>query len=457
MVKRLMTVVALALVILFPLAAQAAPQAANDEMKMLRERIEKLEKRTQELEKEVKEEQKPLLQEISDHITTLEKDLDMVDYRTARIKGLQEKVEAFSIGGDLSFFLQGVGKNSQGLREKADASYSGDLFLLVPAGPYGNVYFRGDIGQGEGIAPFLPPTFSGPNADLEFNEPKFTLAEAWYWTSFPYPDVKDQRLELTMGKMDPTALFDANAVANSETSQFVADIFVNNLALEFGGDNNGYGPGLSLGYRFTSIYDKGKRVVGRVGLFEGDGDFKDVMDRPFLIAELDAWVPFYGLNGNYRIYAWTNKTKHTDLLNPADDDNDNKGFGLSIDQQVSNDVTLFARYGMQDEDVSRFDQVFTIGGQVVGNAWRRSNDVVGLAYGASHVSDKFKDATAQGILADVDYVANASYEHYVEAYYRYWANKNLSISPHLQYIVNPGGDEDKDNVLIYGVRMQLTF
>lgn len=458
MLKRLMPLVAAAILALPPTAAQAGQiQIDADELKMLRERIEKLEKRQQEMEKEVKEEHKPLLAEIADHITTLEKDLDMVDYRTARIKALGERVESFSIGGDLTFFLQGVGKNSQGLREKADASYSGDLFLLVPAGPNGNIYFRGDIGQGEGIAPFMPNTFSGPNADLEFNEPQFTLAEAWYSTSFPLPDVKDQRLELTIGKMDPTALFDANAAANSETSQFVADIFVNNLAIEFGGDDNGYGPGVSLGYRFTSIYDKGNKITGRIGLFEGDGDFKDVMDRPFMIAELDAEVPFYGLKGNYRAYAWTNKTKHADLLDPADDDNDNKGFGLSIDQQVSNDVTLFARYGMQDEKVSQFDQVFTVGGQMVGNAWKRNNDVIGVAYGASHVSDDFKDATAQGLVSGVNYVADASFEHYVEAYYRYWANKNLSLSPHVQYIINPGGDEDKDDVLIYGMRMQLTF
>lgn len=96
---------------------------------------------------------------------------------------------------------EGIGNNSQGYRDKTEASYSGDLFLIVPAGPYGNVYFRGDVG----------------------------------WTEFPIPDIRDKRLELTIGKMNPTALFDGNTVANSETNQFLADIFVNDLALEFGG------------------------------------------------------------------------------------------------------------------------------------------------------------------------------------------------------------------------------
>lgn len=424
--------------------------AAEDEM---RKRIETLEKRTEELEKTMKEEHGPLLKEISEHINTIDRELDMVDYRTARIKALKEKAAAFSIGGDLSLFIQGILKNSQGYMKKADASYSGDLFLIAPAGPYGNVYFRGDIGQGKGIAPYLPPTFSGPNADLEFNEAKFELVEAWYWTEFPIPDIRDKRLELTLGKMDPTALFDTNKAANSETNQFLANIFVNNLALEFGGDANGYGAGLSMAYRFTSIYNKGLKVVGRIGMFEGDGNFKDVLDNPFLIAELDIWRPYYGLNGNYRIYGWGNEKKHTDLLDSSKDNLSNKGIGMSIDQQISDDITLFARYGMQDEDVSKFGRVFTAGGQIIGNSWRRANDVIGIAYGASHVTDKYKKAS----LRLDGYAANADFEHYIEAYYKYWANKNLSISPDIQCIVNPGGDNSKDNIFIYGARMQVTF
>lgn len=427
--------------------------AAEDQLKKLEQKMEAIEKKTEDLEKEIRQEHKPLLKEISEHITLIERELDMVDYRTARIKALQEKVETFSIGGDLSLFIQGILQNSQDRAEKADVSYSGDLFLIAPAGPYGNVYFRGDIGQGEGIVPFLPPTFSGPNADLEFNEAKFELVEAWYWTEFPVPDIRDKRLEFTIGKMDPTALFDANTVANSETNQFLANIFVNNLALEFGGDANGYGAGMALGYRFTSIYNKGLNVMGRIGMFEGDGNFRDVLDLPFLIAELDIWRPYYGLNGNYRIYGWVNKRKHTDLLDSSKDNLSNQGIGISIDQQVSNDITLFARYGVQDEDVSKFDQVFSIGGQLIGNSWRRANDVIGIAYGASQVGGKYKDAS----LGLDGYVANASYEHYIEAYYKYWANKNLAISPDLQYVINPGGDKEKDSVFIYGIRMQVTF
>lgn len=421
----------------------------EDELRELKERLLALEKKQMEMEKTHKEMETGL----KDELAELRVDVDRVDYRSARIKALDQKVGAFTIGGDLTFFMQGFTSNRD---SKTDGSFSGDLFLTIPAGPYGNVFLRGDVGEGKGIAGSLPPTYSGPNADLEFNEPKFTLAEAWYRTSFPIPDVKDQRIELTLGKLDPTAIFDANAVANSETSQFVADLFVNNLALEFAGDDNGYGPGAALGYRFTSPYQKGLEVWGRVGLFEGDrsgeGTFSRVFDNPFVIAELDIATSYYGLGGNYRIYGWKNQNKHTAWDDPADNDKSNQGFGLSVDQKVSDDVTLFARYGMQDEEVSKFDHVFTVGGQIVGNAWKRANDVVGVAYGLSRTSGKYKDNS----LAVDGYNARGD-EHYLEAYYKYWANKNLSISPDIQYIMNPGGNKDEDDIFLFGVRMQLVF
>lgn len=413
----------------------------EEEINALKERVDTMESQHSDFQKG-----------ITEKLEFLSRDMDMVDYRTARIRALEEKAGAFTLGGDLSFFLQGFSIDGYG---RVDGSYSGDLFLTIPVGRYGNVYLRGDIGEGEGIVGDLPPTFSGPNADLEFNEPKFTLAEAWYWTSVPIPDLKDQRLELTIGKVDPTGIFDANAVANSETDQFIADIFVNNLAIEFAGDENGYGPGVAIGYRFTSIYSTGSEVVGRIGLFEGDiegeGTHKRVFDRPFVIGELDIKRSYYGLDGNYRIYGWANQNSHT-TWDGTDDDETNQGLGVSIDQRVSNDVTLFARYGIQDEDVSNFDQVITIGGRIIGNPWRRGNDAIGIAYGLSKTSDEYKDVS----LATDGYEANGD-EHYIEAYYKYWANANLTISPDLQYVINPGGDEEKDAVLIYGARMQLTF
>ena len=205
-----------------------------------------------------------------------------------------------------------------------------------------------------------------------------------------------------------------------------------------------------LSYRTTSQYEKGLEIVGKIGLFEGDisgeGTFNRVFDSPFIIGEVDIATSSYGLNSNYRIYAWMNQTDHVDLSDSTKDNLDNSGFGFSLDQQVSNDSTIFARYGYQDGDVSEFDHNVTFGGQMIGNAWRRGNDVLGFAYGLSKTSSKFRDAS--GV---------SSNEHYIETYYKYWTNGNLSISPDIQYVINPSGDDRKDDILIYSMRMQLDF
>ena len=96
-------------------------------------------------------------------------------------------------------------------------------------------------GQGNG-APIVPVTFSGPNADLEFDDNTFQDSRGVVLDRVRRARYSGQKLELTVGKMTPAAIFDTNAVANNELAQFMADIFVNNLAVETGGDENGYGP-----------------------------------------------------------------------------------------------------------------------------------------------------------------------------------------------------------------------
>ncbi len=434
------------------LSLAASPE--EQEIGALKDKVEALEKKTEDLQRQVREEHTPLLKDIGERLSTMEVGLDMVDYRTARIKALAEKVEALRLGGDLSLFLQGIGRNSQGLKKAVEVSYSGDIFITAPVGAYGkSVFFRGDIGQGRGIVPSLPKAFSGPNADLEFDEARIDLVEAWYTTSIPYPDVRDPRIDVTVGKMDPTVMFDNNAVANSETTQFFSNAFVNNLALEFGGDDNGYGAGGAVQYRFTSIYDKSLKVVGKAGVFEGNGNFRNALDNPFVIGEIDVWRPYYGLNGNYRTYLWLNETRHTELRHPNRDSRPNWGLGMSLDQQVTSDVTVFGRYGFQDGDVSEFDHVITAGAQILGNRWKRASDVIGLAYGVSHVSNAFAETS----LSLEGYKVGSPFEHYAEAYYRYWIARQLSVSPDAQYVADPGGDGKKRGIFIYGARLQAQF
>ena len=128
---------------------------------------------------------------------------------------------------------------------------------------------------------------SGPNADIEsFNN------DAIHMTQFYYEHNIAGTLVLSVGKLDPTAYFDANDFANNERSQFLANIFVNNPALEFGGSPDFYSPGARATYSPTD-------AIGlTVAAFEGDGDFSSSFDRPFLFAEADFKAEPLGRPGN---------------------------------------------------------------------------------------------------------------------------------------------------------------
>ena len=193
MAKRLILVFAFLILPRFVFAAEPAS-------KEVEKRIGELEKRVEEIERgEAKHD--TLVEQLKGHVEAISRELEMVDYRTSRIKAMQERVDALTIGGGLSLFFAGVTDN-EGNGDSADGSYSADLFFQAPIGRYGNVFIRGMVGQGNG-APIVPATFSGPNADLEFDDNTFKIVEAWYWTEFDVPDILDRRFELTVGKMTP--------------------------------------------------------------------------------------------------------------------------------------------------------------------------------------------------------------------------------------------------------------
>ena len=419
-------------------------QTMEEEIKILKDRIELLEKKMAEKELEQPLPMEPALEE---RIFSLEREVDRLGYSAE----LLETLSSIEAGGDLTLIMQQAERNKRG-KDKGDLSTSADLELRLPVGPFGILFTRANVGQGEGVAKWLPNNFSGPNADLEFDDSRFQWVEAWFGTTFPWPSIKDQRFSTNVGKMDPTAFFDTNRLANAETDQFIADLFVNNLGIDWGGDDNGYGFGSRLAHRFTSINQKGLTVEGSLGYFDGDGDFSDTFRDPFLIAELSVNRSYNGLEGNYHFYAWQNDQNHTEWKNYNGNGKRNRGFGFSIDQDISSNLAFFTRYGYQDPDVSKFDQVITMGGRIVGNHWRRARDHLGVAYGMSHISKDYKKHSLEidGYKADEN-------EHYFEFYYRYNIWGDVAVTPDIQYVINPGGGEDGDGPWIFGLRLQVNF
>lgn len=316
--------------------------------------------------------------------------------------------------------------------DKADASASIDIELTAHATENGAFYIHLESGSGDGLDGDIA-TLSGLNDDAD-DDSNLRLTEVWYEQTLS--DI----VRLRVGKVDLTTDFDTNAVANSETDQFLSSGFVNGLATEFP-DDNGFGGMIWVSP--SSLFEIG------VGMADADADWDNAFEDPFAIAEVDFKPTIGGLQGNYRMFGWYNGKDHESLTDGSTDEH-NYGFGLSFDQQVSDLVTLFARYGWQRGEVAELEHAWSAGFAIAGSAFGRDDDNIGFAYGMAMIGDDWKEFdSASGI----DYTD----EGHFEVFYNYAINEHLNISPDVQWVMNANGDKDSDDLFAFGIRAQVSF
>jgi carbohydrate-selective porin OprB len=336
-------------------------------------------------------------------------------------------------------------------------SLSADITLESNVGRDGSVAAVLDFQRGEGLAG-LPALFTGPNnsatgpnADVEsFDSAVVNVAQFYYEHRF------GEALFVSVGQLDPASYLDANEYANNERTQFLANVFVNNPTVEFGGSEDFYGPGARLTYRPAEV------VELTLGAFEGDGDYAEVFDGPFLMAEANLKLRPGSRAGNLRVYGWERQGRGA-IDNTADPTDAslygeaNRGAGISLDQEIRDSVGVWLRAGAERETVAQFDRFVGLGMCVNGAGYGRPLDTLGLGYAMTFMGERY-----MGFKKGVDPAFEEGVEHYIEVYYGVAAtgaseHAGLYISPDVQYVMNPGGDVNAGDSFIYGVRAQAFF
>jgi len=343
---------------------------------------------------------------------------------------------------DVTFGASGIIQGTEGVPKtpeytKADGSeysHSLDLEVTAPVPGGGKVYFHFEAGSGEGVD-LKAPTMSAFNRDAD-GDPALRATELWYEREW-----LDGGVRLRLGKVDLTTDFDANAAANDETKQFLSAGFRNNPVVAFPDDN---GPGGMLWVSPHRAFALGLAAADARAV----GD--EVFSSPFVMAEM-VFSPRFGENqGNYRAYAWHNGKRHEKILKPDATGVENYGFGFSFDQRFFGSITLFARGGMQRQAVSQAEYAGSAGFEISGDACGREGDALGIAGGVILPGADWKnDARANGV--------NPGDEYHAEVYYRVRVNEYLAFSPDVQWVRNPNGDADADDIWVFGVRAQFAF
>ena len=398
------------------------------------------------------------LDELKKRIEDIEMRLDETDVIDERGHKLHpiHSIYGLKIGGGLTITAQGV-MHHKNTNQKGAGAISADIAMESSVGNNGRAVVVFDFERGAGLQNL--PTFftspngnaSGPNGDVEsFNNDQLHV------TQFYYEHDVYSNLILTLGQLDITGYFDANEFADNERTQFLANLFIHNPSVEFGGSADFFSPGIRLTYSPLEYMDI------TIGAFEGNGDYVDMFDKPFVMGEVGFKLKPFGKEGNYRLYYWNRQGRDslTNTANPTDNallEAQNKGIGLNIDQYITDTVGIWLMGGVQRKKVAQFDRFIGGGLNITGEAFSRPNDVIGLGYGVTLMGKDYKDYKKS---SSPDFEPEA--EHYMELYYN-WAvadapqSKGFHISPDIQYVMNPGGDPNATKLFIYGIRFQTFF
>ena len=362
------------------------------------------------------------------------------------IAELKAKTIGLTIGAGATFILQGtnnangdeLAKNSE---DVTDVSYSMDLEFEKTFGDYGLAFLHLETGNGAGVEDELK-VFSNVNRDADDSDNSVSVTEVWYEHYF-----KSLPLTLTFGKIDPTAYLDTNEYANDECTQFLGHIFRNSPVIEFPDDN-------AAGVRV--VIEPVDFLGIELAAMNANADWEDGFDNMFLAGQLNFEPNLFERPGNYRVYGWLNDKDHIKWDNAAKTKEDGYGFGLSFDQELTDVVGAFVRYGWQDPtvyadgDEFSLEQSWSAGLQLTGSLWGRDDDVFAIAFGQVIPSDDYKDAN------DVE----AGSEEHLEAYYNFRVNDHLGVSPGIQVIWDPYGSDATNGdktILVGGVRTQVDF
>lgn len=241
---------------------------------------------------------------------------------------------------------------------------------------------------------------------------QLSLREAWIRT-----ELLQQRLAISVGRLDLTNYFDENAVANDETSQFISDVLVNNPIL--GLSENGLG--------IAAVYDPRGPLNFRVGVQQSNSAATSFSTSLFTLGQVEyVTTPFSLPEGHYRVWFRLDNTTGDGRT----------GYGVSFDQRLTPAVTVFGRYGFGFVEGFGSKARFFSGG-VGFNAPLAFNplDTWGIGYAQTNVR-------------------SGPDEKIAELFYNLHVTERLALSFMLQFVLE---SQDRGGFILPGTRLAVDF
>jgi high affinity Mn2+ porin len=292
------------------------------------------------------------------------------------------------------------------------------------------------------------------------------------------------RLVLTVGKFSIADIFDTNKYANNPKSDFLNWSLVNAGTFDYAGDGWGYTYGAAAEWyqgRWTlrgGIFDLSATPAGGISpsAYGLDSDF----DQFQLVGEVEERHELWGQPGKLKITGFLSRGRAGEFADavalseatgqPADINavrnyTSRPGVSVNLEQQVTQDLGVFARAGWADGavepwDFTDIDQTISGGVSISGRRWGRPDDALGIAgvvNGISSVHEAFLNAGGLGILVGDGKLPHPGLEDIFETYYSYAASPSTRLSLDYQFIANPAYNTDRGPVNAFAGRFHWQF
>ena len=338
-------------------------------------------------------------------------------------------------------------------KRKLEGSYQADIGMASKLEPINGMFeLNLRVGQGSGLNDCL--TLYSNVDNNAWGDDHFTLSEFFY-----EQHLFNDRVIINAGKLDPTVFFDKNEYANSDTTQFLGKIFNNSPVIEFPANSGG----IRIAYMPVEWLELGYLIMA------GHQDWSKLGSDLFNVARVAVKTEIGGRKGNYRFLFWHNSNPHTEWDNLGEVKENGYGYSFSFDQEITDHLGIFAKFGWQDPSVFNpliratpisnndtmlqlnnfsLEYMWSTGFQLQGRLWAREHDTFGFGIGEVIPSDDMKQ-----------YGRKARNEGHVEFYYNFFVNEHLLLTPGIQFIWNPyGGDSEADDVIsVYTLRTHIDF
>jgi len=287
-------------------------------------------------------------------------------------------------------------------------------------------------------------------------------------------------MRILLGKWSMGDMFDVNAVSNSPRTSFMNWSLMNTGSWDYAANVRGYtyaaGAELSLGHWAGKIAAATLPIEANGEKMDGD-----ISRSLALNAELDHSYKWHGHDGNIRLLGFLNRTHMGSYRLSIDrglqtltvpDINTSQvysrhkaGISLSADQQLTDQLSLFARAGWNDGKTetwcfTEIDQSAALGATLDGTRWKRPEDQIGLAAvvnGLSKDHHEYLRRGGQGFILG-DGTLSYSPEEIAEFYYSCKLLKQgLWVTADYQLCLNPGYNSDRGPANIASLRVHVEF